>query len=101
MRAVKKYYLQVYCHALSTADEEAWVDPESLGLHPETALRLAEMGILEVRLGKVAARQAGRALKLLRLRRGLGVNLPGAAIILDLLERVESLQEEINRLKRR
>ncbi len=37
----------------------------------------------------------------MRLRRTLGVNLPGAAIILDLLERIEMLQDEVNKLKGR
>lgn len=98
---MKKFYLQIYRHTLITAEEDAWVDAESLGLHPDTALGLAELGILDIRMGKVRASQAQRVQKLQRLRSGLGVNLPGAAIILDLLERLENLQDEIERLKRR
>lgn len=98
---MKKFYLQVYRHTLISGEEEAWVDAVSLGIHPETALRLADLGIVEVRLGRIPASQARRVQKLMRLRRNLGVNLPGAAIILDLLERVERLQDEIERLKRR
>ncbi len=98
---MRKFYLQVYRHTLGGGEEEAWVDAGSLGIHPETILRLADLGIVEVRLGQIPASQARRVQKLMRLRRSLGVNLPGAAIILDLLDRVERLQDEIERLKRR
>ncbi|MCL6611313.1 MAG: chaperone modulator CbpM [Peptococcaceae bacterium] len=98
---MKKFYLQVYRHTLSTGQEDSWVDAGSLGIHPDTALKLAELGIIDVRLGQIPAGQAARVKKIMRLRRSLGVNLPGAAVILDLLERMERLQDEIERLKRR
>lgn len=98
---MKKFYLQVYSHTLSDPGEEAWVEAGSLGIHPEVALTLAELGIVQVRLGRIPASQAGRLQKIMRLRRSLGVNLPGAAVILELLERMEQLQEENQRLKRR
>ncbi|MDD2443264.1 MAG: chaperone modulator CbpM [Desulfotomaculaceae bacterium] len=94
-----KYYLQIYQHTLATGDDEAWVDLESLGIHPDLAQRLAEFGIVEIFRGHVRANQAERLLKLLRLRSNLGVNLHGAAIILDLLDRIEALQDEIERLR--
>ncbi|MFZ5647708.1 MAG: chaperone modulator CbpM [Bacillota bacterium] len=98
---MSKFYIQVYRHTLSNAEEGGWVDVSSLGIHPDTAHLFAELGILDVRMGFLPAGQVNRLQKLLRLRRNLGVNLPGAAIILDLLDRVEQLQEEIERLKRR
>lgn len=96
-----KFYIQIYRHTLLPGDEEAWVETGSLGLHPDLLHQLAELGIVEVRRGHIPARQAVRLQKLFRLRRNLGVNLAGAAIILDLLERVEKLQDEIERLQRR
>lgn len=101
MTVVKKYYLQVYRHILSTGEEDGWVDLNSLPIHPELALQLAEFGVVEIKQGYVRVSQASRLLKLQRLRSNLGVNLSGAAIILDLLERIEALQEEIERLKKR
>ncbi len=98
---VKKFYLQIYRHPLSTAEEEIWVDTDSLGIHPDTAQLLADLGIVEYRLGRLPARQAERIQKILRLRKNLGVNLCGAAIILDLLDRIEGLQDELEKIKRR
>ncbi|WP_027366136.1 chaperone modulator CbpM [Desulfotruncus alcoholivorax] len=98
---MKKYYLELYRHTLTTADDEALVDLESLGVHPGILELLAEFGVIELRQGRIRADQAARAEKIMRLRRNLGVNLPGAAIILELLERIEELQDQIEHLKRR
>lgn len=97
---MKKYYLQVYHHSLSTGLEGEWVDISSLEIHPEIAERLAELGIVEIRENHIQAYQATRVQKLLRLRYSLGVNVHAAAIIMDLLERIEKLQDEIERLKK-
>lgn len=97
---VGKYYLQIYHHLLSTAEEDVWMDLNSLEIHPEMARLLAEFGILEIKEGHVKVKQAARLLKLQRLRGNLGVNLSGAAIILDLLEKIEAMQEEIDFLRR-
>jgi len=98
---VKKYYLQIYRHTLSLNDDDTWVDVRTLEIHPDVAYKLAELGIIEISSGHIPAAQVQRIRKLMRLRRGLGVNVPGAAIILDLLDKIELLQEEIERLKRR
>ncbi|MFX4261510.1 chaperone modulator CbpM [Pelotomaculum propionicicum] len=98
---MEKYYMQIYHHVQHTGEEDIWVDLGSLEIHPEMAQLLAEFGILEIKEGLVRLKHAARLLKLQRLRGSLGVNLSGAAIILDLLERIESMQEEIDRLRRR
>ena len=95
----KKYYIQIYRHTLPTAEDSEWVELESLEIHPDIVQQLVEWGIVEIRGSHVHFRQAVRLQKLMRLRRKLGVNLPGAAIIVDLLERIETLQDEIDRLK--
>ncbi|MDD2554045.1 MAG: chaperone modulator CbpM [Desulfotomaculaceae bacterium] len=97
---MEKYYMQIYHHILSTSEDDAWVDLKNLEIHPEMAQLLAEFGILEIQEGQIRLKHAARLAKLQRLRCGLGVNLNGAAIILDLLERIEAMQEEIDRLKR-
>ena len=97
---MKKYYLQVYHHALSIGPEGEWVDISSLEIHPEIAERLAELGIVEIQDNHIQAYQATRVQKLMRLRHSLGVNLHAAAIIMDLLERIEILQDEIERLRK-
>ncbi len=71
-----------------------------LEFHPEMIRTLSELGIIEISDDCITPEQLKRIYKLLRLKNCLGVNLPGAAIILDLLDRIEELQEEIERLKR-
>lgn len=72
----------------------------SLDFHPEMLKTLHEMGIIEINEDWINHRQLQRIYKALRLRDNLGVNMPGAAIILDLLDRIEEMQEEIERLKK-
>jgi len=72
----------------------------SLEFHPDMLKTLHEMGIIEIQEGWIDHRQLQRVYKALRLKNSLGVNMPGAAIILDLLDRIEEMQEEIDRLKR-
>ena len=98
---MKKYYLELYRHQLPLSEDEVLIDLESLGVHPEILELLAEFGVVELRQGHIRADQAARAEKIMRLRRNLGVNLPGAAIILELLERIEQLQDQVEHLKRR
>lgn len=70
-----------------------------LDIHPELLRLLGELGIIEIREETIVPEQLQRAYKLLRLKQTMGVNLPGAAIILDLLDRIEALQAEVDRLK--
>lgn len=98
---MRKYYIQYYCHQLSPGEEEPRVDPGTLGVHPEIIQKLVEYGIVETGDRDLTVDQALRVLKVMRLRRNLGVNLPGAAIILELLERIEQLQAELRQFKGR
>jgi MerR family transcriptional regulator/heat shock protein HspR len=41
-----------------------------------------------------------RLLRIMRLRRDLGINLAGIAAVLDMRERIEILQKEVERLQR-
>jgi hypothetical protein len=67
------------------------------GIHPELALRLVRLGLIEPRGGTAAAPlfSAGDARPLaqaLRLRRDLGVNYAGAVLAVELLARIEELE---------
>lgn len=61
--------------------------------------RLLEVGILERTSaewpGCLHAEATLRVRQVVRLQEHLGVNLDGAAIILDLLERIEALENEL------
>ncbi len=61
--------------------------------------RLVRVGVLEApagaRPGCLRAEATLRVRQVVRLQEHLGVNLEGAAIILDLLERIEALENEL------
>lgn len=71
-------------------------------VHAEYIIELVQEGVLEP-VGREASqwRFAGaslhRARIALRLQHDLGVNIAGAALILDLMEEVESLRAQLNR----
>jgi MerR family transcriptional regulator, heat shock protein HspR len=70
------------------------------GLHPSLAKRLAELGVIEIEDGCITPAHLRRAFRVLRLWNSLKVNLTGASIVVELLEKMEEMQEEIKRLRR-
>ena len=77
-------------HELSTA----------VGLSPTRIARLVRLGLVESSTREhdtFTAATAVRLRRMLRLRRDLHVNLHGAAIILDLVERLDGLERELAR----
>ncbi|UNC92245.1 chaperone modulator CbpM [Candidatus Contubernalis alkaliaceticus] len=98
---MKKYQLEIFCFEAKICDEDFnWVDLSQLGLPEELIRKMSETGIVEMQNNNVRSDQIGRIYKALRLRQNLGINLAGAGVILDLMEEMESLREEIKRLKR-
>ncbi len=68
------------------------------GISATMLARLVRLGLIEPVAAdstKFTAATAARLRRMLRLRRDLGVNLTGAAIIVDLLERLERLEAEL------
>jgi MerR family transcriptional regulator, heat shock protein HspR len=92
-----RYRIEVYRR--SSSGEEGWISIRSLDYHPELLERLVALGIVETENGLIHSSQVQRLDKIWRLRNCLGVNLAGASIILDLLARIEALEEEILRIK--
>ena len=65
--------------------------------------RFVRLGLVEASppgSGTFAAGSAARLRRMLRLRADLGVNLVGAAIVVDLLERLDDLEAELLRHRR-
>jgi MerR family transcriptional regulator/heat shock protein HspR len=60
---------------------------------------LSELGVLNIEEDWVDIRSLRRLNKIMRLQNFLGVNLKGAIIITDLLERIESLEDQIRYLQ--
>jgi MerR family transcriptional regulator/heat shock protein HspR len=79
-------------------DDEEGLPLGELDLHPELLQMLEELGVVEIREQTIRPRQLQQVYRMLRLRQTMGVNLSGAAIIIDLLERIETLQAEVDRL---
>jgi hypothetical protein len=68
------------------------------GIRPERVTHLVHLGVVDAiaadpPMFRVAT--VTRLRRMLRLRRDLGVNLVGAAIILDLVDRLEQIQLEL------
>ncbi len=88
----------------ATWQSEAWLSGEALaaavGIDPAILDQLKGMGLVEPAGPDAAAFSAGTAIRLrrmLRLHADLEVDLDAAAIIVDLLGRVERLERELNR----
>ena len=73
---------------------------ETVGARRSLVVRLAQQGLIEtVDAGSDEPRLPRRVVvklrRMQRLRRDLGVNFTGAAIILDLVQRIEQLNREL------
>ena len=69
------------------------------GVGPAQFLRLVRLGIVEP--ANLTTSSAARLRRMLRLQRDLGVNPAGAAIILDLVDRLDRLEAELAELRAR
>ena len=72
-----------------------------LQLHPDLLRSLEDMGVIELHNECINWSDLRSVNRLLRLRSMLGVNLAGGAIILDLLDHIDSLERDIEKLKKR
>lgn len=66
--------------------------------------QLVQLGVIEPHSsdrGMLATEVTIRVSKLVRLQRDLGVNLEGAAIIIDLLDRIAELEGQLSALRGR
>ena len=72
------------------------------GISPATLARLIRVGLVEPAApgaSHFTATSASRLRRMWRLHVDLGVNLVGAAIVVDLLERLEGLEMDLARLR--
>ncbi|MBT9172026.1 MAG: hypothetical protein DDT21_00402 [Syntrophomonadaceae bacterium] len=97
---VKRYWMQARRQSVTVRSRPAWVSAAELDYHPDLLTALADLGVIDLEDGFVPAKQISRIEGVFRLRRFLGVNVCGAAVILDLLERLDELQEKVRSLER-
>lgn len=92
----------VHMHSTLTLREMC----EHGGVHAEYVIKLVDYGVINPVQDDHARQWAfdllalSRLRKAQRLQRDLKLNLPGLAVSLDLLDEVESLREEVDRLNR-
>jgi len=89
-------------HPLLTLEDLA----SAAGLHPELVEKFVGYGILEASASigpdpLFPASSVEQLRRAVRLRRDLGVNLAGVAVILEMRQRIESLQTELRHLRHR
>jgi chaperone modulatory protein CbpM len=78
----------------------------SCGTKPSLVARLAYQGIIETLESeagepRIPRRAVVQLRRMQRLRRDLGVNFAGAAVILDLVQRLEELNRELVQMQER
>lgn len=73
-------------------------------VHPEMVAQLVEWGLVEPEISKpemlFAETVIPRIWKILRLRQDLGINLAGIGVVLKLLDKIENMEREIDRLRK-
>jgi MerR HTH family regulatory protein len=80
---------------------------ETVGAKRSLVMRLAERGLIDTvdsdadEPPRVPRRVVIQLRRMQRLRRDLGVNYAGAAVICDLVERIEQLNRELAEMNRR
>ena len=89
------YALQAYHHVRDLPCEEDWILMVTLPFPPSLIERLSAIGAIELKGGMLTSEDAERVERILRLRRSLGVNLSGAAIIVELMDRLEKRESQI------
>jgi MerR family transcriptional regulator/heat shock protein HspR len=97
---VNRYWMQARRQSVTVRSRPAWVSAAELDYHPDLLAALADLGVIDLEDGFVPVHQISRIERVFRLRRFLGVNVCGAAVILELLERLDELQEKVRTMEK-
>lgn len=96
---MSEYYLQVFQNSDDFASLQDRVAIDELPYQTLIIERLSALGVIDLEDRMIPTGQIDRVAKILRLQTSLEVNLSGAAIICELLDRLEKMEEEIKQLK--
>jgi len=92
-------------YTISIAARLVRIDRPEEPIHPQTLRMYERLGLVQPRrVGKnrlYSERDIERIRQIQRLTRDMGVNLAGVEVILGLLERLDSLQAELDQLRAR
>jgi MerR family transcriptional regulator, heat shock protein HspR len=94
---MNNYYLQLYRRDSSPKDLTYKESANEMPYQPILLERLAAIGAIELIDGRLSWEDVERVDKILRLREFFGVNLSGATIIIELLDKLEAMEEEIKK----
>lgn len=89
--------VRVYCHS----DEREKVSTCRIEFHPDLLAAYEKLGIIEIKEEEIDYEELRRLNRVLRIKRNCGVNTVGATIIVDLLDKIEELQDEVRSLRRK
>lgn len=89
--------IRIHCHT----DIDENITEYRLEYHPDFLVIFEELGVIDRLDDGISYEEITRLEKILRLKRNCGVNTVGASIIVDLLEKIEYLQDEVERLRRK
>jgi len=88
----------IVIHSHEEAEER--LPLEFSGLHPSLIGRLSDLGIIDIADGLISPAHLRRAFRVIRLGNSLKINLTGASVVVDLLEKMEEMREEIKKLQK-
>lgn len=94
---MNQFYLQFNRHDCEPEKREDRICIDDLPFQPILLERLSAIGFLDIRNRALTAQEVERVHRLFRIRQSLGVNLSGAVIIIELLEKMEAMYDEIER----
>ncbi len=89
--------VRIHCH--TEAGEN--ITKFRMEYHPEILELYQELGIIKLEEDTVPFEDLRRLKKILRLKRNIGVNTVGAAVIVELLDKIENMQDEILTLRKK
>ncbi len=89
--------IRIHCHT----DAEEKVTEFSMEYHPDMLELYEDLGIINIEEDTIHYEDLRRLKKMLRLKRNIGVNTIGAAVIIELLDKIENMQDEIQRLRKK
>ena len=96
---MRKYYLQILYQDLVPESQTPRILIEDLPFQPLLLERLAALGVIEPRDRSLTLEEVDKVSRILRIRQSFGVNISGAAIIVDLLDRMEEREELLRQIR--
>ena len=82
-------------------ESEKYLMADLSEFHPDILLLFAELGIIEIKDNAICSDDFKKLNRIRRLKDNCGVNTIGATIIVDLLDKIEKLQDELENLRER